>query len=347
MNVIDKILNEWSFRCHDGVVDLNNPKKVKILLEILKPVLEDLDDDILSALVNADTDTKSQVLKFIKKSTSKTTEKTGEDGFYNYLAKHNLTPEYIGSLSDQIFEILSDNDDLDKFNEYRKSPLNLSELGETGDLTSVLAKTNISQTSIQQLLNLIGSEGGRGIGKGEIVLALFFNDTKIAEGKGDLTSSEGAIEVKAYNARLGTRGTSASIFTNSDLARLAIDSGFETTKKSVRIDTLISYLAEEDNDKAHTAALNFLKNFFADIDISRIFTPDVVKNSVSVRNALKKIYILNYFAKENIDKMIYLNTEVSVIPYVFFSLDGVSKVIDNNLLKISTFTDIDMNPQIT
>lgn len=35
MNVIDKILNEWSFRCHDGVVDLNDPKKLRILKEIL------------------------------------------------------------------------------------------------------------------------------------------------------------------------------------------------------------------------------------------------------------------------------------------------------------------------
>lgn len=35
MKVIDKILNEWSFRCHDGIVDLNDPKKVRILKEIL------------------------------------------------------------------------------------------------------------------------------------------------------------------------------------------------------------------------------------------------------------------------------------------------------------------------
>ena len=40
MEVIDKILNEWSFRCHDGIVDLNDPKKVKILFEIIKPTLE-------------------------------------------------------------------------------------------------------------------------------------------------------------------------------------------------------------------------------------------------------------------------------------------------------------------
>jgi len=35
MTVIDKILNEWSFRCHDGVVDLNNHDKTMILREIL------------------------------------------------------------------------------------------------------------------------------------------------------------------------------------------------------------------------------------------------------------------------------------------------------------------------
>ena len=35
MNVIDKILSEWSFRCHDGIVDLNDPIKTDILDELL------------------------------------------------------------------------------------------------------------------------------------------------------------------------------------------------------------------------------------------------------------------------------------------------------------------------
>jgi len=35
MKVTDEILNEWSFRCHDGIVDLNDPKKLRILKEIL------------------------------------------------------------------------------------------------------------------------------------------------------------------------------------------------------------------------------------------------------------------------------------------------------------------------
>ena len=64
MTVIDKILNEWSFRCHDGVVDLNDLKKVKILFEILG---EDIDDDILNALINTDDDVKTKVLKQLQR----------------------------------------------------------------------------------------------------------------------------------------------------------------------------------------------------------------------------------------------------------------------------------------
>jgi hypothetical protein len=35
MNVIDNILLEWSYRCHDGIVDLNDDSKVMILREML------------------------------------------------------------------------------------------------------------------------------------------------------------------------------------------------------------------------------------------------------------------------------------------------------------------------
>ena len=51
MKVTDEILNEWSFRCHDGIVDLNDPKKLRILKEILDEngislLKEDQDDEI-------------------------------------------------------------------------------------------------------------------------------------------------------------------------------------------------------------------------------------------------------------------------------------------------------------
>ena len=44
MKVIDKILNEWSYRCHDGIVDVNDPTKKAILDEILAEYNVELDE---------------------------------------------------------------------------------------------------------------------------------------------------------------------------------------------------------------------------------------------------------------------------------------------------------------
>jgi len=79
MTVIDKILEEWSFRCHDGVVDLNDPKKVRILKEILDEnginfLTEDQDDDltnIFSYLGNDKSLTKVQVFDKLAEYTQK------------------------------------------------------------------------------------------------------------------------------------------------------------------------------------------------------------------------------------------------------------------------------------
>jgi len=44
MKVIDQILLEWAYRCPDGIVDINNPKKKAILDEILKEFnIEEID----------------------------------------------------------------------------------------------------------------------------------------------------------------------------------------------------------------------------------------------------------------------------------------------------------------
>jgi hypothetical protein len=79
MIVTDEILNEWSFRCHDGVVDLNDPKKVRILKEILDEnginlLAEDQDDDltnIFSYLGNDKSLTKVQVFDKLAEYTQK------------------------------------------------------------------------------------------------------------------------------------------------------------------------------------------------------------------------------------------------------------------------------------
>ena len=77
MKVTDEILNEWSFRCHDGIVDLNDPKKLRILKEILdengisllkEDVQEDL-TDIFKVLGNAENLTKTKTFDLLAQHT--------------------------------------------------------------------------------------------------------------------------------------------------------------------------------------------------------------------------------------------------------------------------------------
>jgi hypothetical protein len=63
MTVIDNILNEWSFRCHDGVVDLNNHDKTMILREILDKESNNALDLFLEANMSSLAD---EAIKFIK-----------------------------------------------------------------------------------------------------------------------------------------------------------------------------------------------------------------------------------------------------------------------------------------
>jgi len=78
MIVTDEILNEWSFRCHDGIVDLNDPKKLRILKEILDEYNIDLlkegqdeEDltDIFKILGNAGEITKTETFNILAQYT--------------------------------------------------------------------------------------------------------------------------------------------------------------------------------------------------------------------------------------------------------------------------------------
>jgi hypothetical protein len=64
MTVIDKILSEWSYRCSDGIVDMNNPTKRAILNAILEENGVDLDqikeandgsyDNVIKSVLNVE-----------------------------------------------------------------------------------------------------------------------------------------------------------------------------------------------------------------------------------------------------------------------------------------------------
>jgi hypothetical protein len=79
MNVIDTILNEWSFRCHDGVVDLNDPTKLSVLHEIIEEY------EINEAMLSLNT-IKKRPDQFVNIFYDKTPFKLGAQGEDNFTA---------------------------------------------------------------------------------------------------------------------------------------------------------------------------------------------------------------------------------------------------------------------
>ena len=80
MKVTDEILNEWSFRCHDGIVDLNDPKKLRILKEILDENGISLNEAIDSDAVTFENFVKAKYLEKDQKI-------SGLDSLYNAIQK--------------------------------------------------------------------------------------------------------------------------------------------------------------------------------------------------------------------------------------------------------------------
>ena len=104
MTVIDKILSEWSYRCSDGIVDMNNPDKVAILNAILEENGVDLEQDKITEpkakpANTTFTDSPEEFTNFVKQEyTEKDQSITGLDLLYDAIQK---SPE-----KDKLFNLI-------------------------------------------------------------------------------------------------------------------------------------------------------------------------------------------------------------------------------------------------
>ena len=104
MTVIDKILSEWSYRCSDGIVDMNNPTKRAILNAILEENGVDLEQDKITEpkakpANTTFTDSPEEFTNFVKQEyTEKDQSITGLDLLYDAIQK---SPE-----KDKLFNLI-------------------------------------------------------------------------------------------------------------------------------------------------------------------------------------------------------------------------------------------------
>ena len=314
----------------------------RIFKEATAQEVIDLIKDLDSQGLLKDGDDLNTVKKFLasKPFTSK---------IFEYLDSKNLTESTIreGDVRKFILEILANNNDTSKFAKYIENPASLSSIDKSGMLIPTIQKlSGVSAESITGLINLIGTESGRGVGRSEIALATFFKDVKMSESKGDLDWNGSYLEVKGTAARLGKRDRAYSNFEESELGKLAV----QFDKSDKRIDTLVANLTNEQDvnpDQVYSALSNFIKISYPH---SSIELPENLNltNSIEVRKAITKIMMNNYAEHEGLESFIFVNTSNSRFfsRYIIFGKDQISDLVDRNIAKAGAIHILDLDPSL-
>lgn len=325
MTVIDKILNEWSFRCHDGIVDLNNPDKVKILFEILK---EDIDDDILNTLISADVDTKTKILKYLKR----VGDTNNNEGLEQQVAK--LLQVRLGKSRNDIIEqviFIADSkqfDLLEELKSYLENPtIGYNDLIENDNLDTLFASTKFPKEFIDKIIAIKGS-AQPSLGMGEVALCVFLKDT-YKSNKGDVVSSGNMIEIKGSGAKVMNAdisvGSKAEIMNNSNFQKLVELYG-SSMKGKTWVDNIQS--AYQGSDK--TEFIGIVNDLLKDLYPSANITVDD-KDFTDTLSFNKKIAagIANDYLKDQ--DLLFFNPETNDYIYIKGYEDYVNKIYDNTL----------------
>jgi hypothetical protein len=356
MNVITKFLEQYSYRFPKGYPDVTNLEDKALLYKILEELnvvseAEENADEITAEEVKNLIDQikdNPQKLKYIKKYILK---KSSEGDLNSYLSSRNIDSSTFSEydLPELMTTYLENSDSLEAFQNYTQNPISFSSLGQSGNLVDELSSaTNISSNVITRIVNLKGTEGGRGIGKGEVALATFIKDLKMSPGKGDLDWNGKYLEVKASGARLGSRGNNPSLLTNSNLAKMYNNEENQVSPKT-RLDILIYDLTEQDVNIQDVvkSTKELLNQIYPDAkNIDQNITPENLTSIEKIKKALVKVYINNYASKEGVDHFIFLNTEKAFGNYISFSPNEADDLVDNGWIGTTSFQGDNLTPQL-
>jgi hypothetical protein len=198
MTVIDQILNEWAFRCHDGIVDMNNPEKVKILNEILEKYNlveqeeeQSIDDKINTILSSLKDDEKEKIYQVLKKTKDKIRKtKDGKDIEENIKDKL-LEKQIPENLAEYIVLKAEKKDQIDELDNLINST-SLRELREKEEKNLTKEAGNLDWIN-----NITATQGSLSIGKGELLLTILMDNALLVSKKGvDIEVTGRDVEIK-------------------------------------------------------------------------------------------------------------------------------------------------------
>jgi hypothetical protein len=307
MNVIDKILNEWSFRCHDGIVDINDPKKISILNEILEEI--DSKQELIDLIKNSElsSDQINNLKRYVAK---KTTQSDTNIKLEKILAKKGL------KRAAPLIVYLANNFDVeDNLLDYinQKNEIKLSDKGNLIDLFSV---SNLPKDFLKKLIQITSNQ----IGAGEIALVtLISNAKKLTEksGQGDIKVGDDVLEVKGKGASISQWGS----------------------KKIIKDAFKEVYKIEDENELNKIANLdNWLIELETDLkgenkekaeEVIKILYPNFNINVNELRKSIAQNYADQYFKDSGITYMLVIDEQTG--DYKKYNKENFKKELGNTI----------------
>ena len=208
MNVVDKILTEWAYRCKKGYPDTNNPDDMKILKEIYSKY----------GIVMEEEQPRIDYDQEIGKLLTSLSDQKGKEAIYKYLVRLNRDEDKSDEQVDkEIEDILLDKKVVKQYAEYttllaskykisedlleylHNPKLTLEDLEQQTNLTTLFAKSQLPPKFLGKLTQVTG----KGIGKGELALICLIKDCENMGGKKGETQGDIKIGSKSVEMKMG------------------------------------------------------------------------------------------------------------------------------------------------
>jgi len=256
MDSLDLFFKKYAYKFPKGYPDLNDKNDTMLLEKLLRIIGinlkeekdrdKDYDTEIMSLLKSIDDENvKKKVLNYLKKKDTTEDDKTYKE-LENILNKKGLS----SNLIELIFLYATTLYQEDKLLEYIKSPT-LKLIEEGGNLKNQVKEIGFDDRFINKIFTIKPTEGGKGIGFGEVPLILFFDGKKVKIG--DVEIDGELIEVKGNGGRFSTgkgKGREGNITSTYEKLKEKYPKEYQTNLSDYILEILNEYPeAEEDINK--------------------------------------------------------------------------------------------------
>jgi len=338
MDAFDKILKEHSWKFPKGYPDTNDEADKALLFSIVEGYIkeeeeeENLVDKLISTIKSSDL-SDDELKAYIKSISNRGL--TGD--LKDKLSKKGYTSDSfkVGDKAiSYIIDKISDSE-AKKFIDY--TPKSFANAPDRGNFSKI---TGLSQNLVQDLINIEpgADAGGSAIGKGELFLALAFNDIDNRGGGGDLNFEGKNLEVKGTGGRLGQQGGRGSDFDylgflgDKYLEGEELDSFLNDNKNK-----LINYSIKQIFDKAtdKTAAIKDIQKALDGVYFNKGLAkkyfngPADFKDLAEMKIKLTKLNAEAYSEKTNVGAFVFINSKTG--EYVYVDIENLDDSIDSGL----------------